>query len=412
MHGVRSKSPGGATGGMTRPARTYDRYREAFAGRSCPLGYVDLDALEANLATTRDRAGSTPVRVASKSVRCRAVLRRLLDADGIEGVMCYTGDEAAFLAEHGFDDLLVAYPVVDRDELDRVAESAADGTTVALMVDSRDHVERAARAARGAGTELPLCLDLDCSTEHLGVYFGVRRSDVRTPADARALGRVVADADGVHLDGVMGYEAQIAGLPDRNPDESRLRNAVIRVLKERSRPRVRQRRTAVVAALRDAGHDLRFVNGGGTGSVESTVADPSVTEATVGSGFYAPRLFDGYDAFDYEPAAGYAVEVTREPTDDIYTCRGGGYPASGPPGPTTEPRPYLPAGAELLDDEGAGEVQTPVRYDGDLSPGDPVCFRHAKAGELCERVTELHLVRGDEVVETVPTYRGDGRWFL
>jgi D-serine deaminase-like pyridoxal phosphate-dependent protein len=48
----------------------------------------------------------------------------------------------------------------------------------------------------------------------------------------------------------------------------------------------------------------------------------------------------------------------------------------------------------------------------DLDYGDPVVLRHAKAGELCRSFRELHLVRGDEVVETVPTYRGDGRCFL
>ncbi len=44
--------------------------------------------------------------------------------------------------------------------------------------------------------------------------------------------------------------------------------------------------------------------------------------------------------------------------------------------------------------------------------GDRVWFRHAKAGELCERVNELHLVRGGAVVDVVPTYRGEGRAFL
>ena len=46
-----------------------------------------------------------------------------------------------------------------------------------------------------------------------------------------------------------------------------------------------------------------------------------------------------------------------------------------------------------------------------LSIGDRVWFRHAKAGELCEHVNELHLVRGGAVVEAVPTCRGDGRSF-
>jgi D-serine deaminase-like pyridoxal phosphate-dependent protein len=401
------------TGVNRRPVQTYDAYRTALADVPLPAAFVDLDALETNVATVQDRAAGTRVRVASKSVRCREVLDRVTDAAGIRGLMCYTGREAAHLYEHGFDDLLVAYPVLDRAELDPAADAVASGADVTLMVDCDEHVARAAAAARDAGSEFDLCLDVDMSTEHLTQWFGVKRSGVRSPETALDLAATIDTTEGVALAGIMGYDAQIAGLPDRDPSNSAALNAVIRRLKERSKPELRKRRQDVARTLDDA-YGIPLVNGGGTGSVEFTVADPWVTEVTVGSGFYAPRLFDWYDRFQHEPAAGYAIEVTREPDPDIYTCRGGGYVASGPPGEDKAPAPELPEGAELLDEEGAGEVQTPVRYDGavSLEYGDPVVMRHAKAGELCRSFRELHLVRGDEVVETVPTYRGDETCFL
>jgi D-serine deaminase-like pyridoxal phosphate-dependent protein len=389
----------------------YGAYRAAFEGRELPTAFVDRAALAANIALTADRADGLPVRVASKSVRCRAALERILSEDGFEGVMCYTGREAVDLADAGFDDLLVAYPVVDDAELRTVAERIADGADITLMVDSPEHVERIANAAQKAGADVPVCLDLDCSTEHFGVYFGVRRSPIRTVEDARTVAETVTEAPGVHLTGLMGYEAQIAGLPDRNPANGAIENAAMRLLKERSKPVVRERRQSIAASL-DGEYGLDFVNGGGTGSVEFTREDPHVTEVTVGSGFFAPRQFDWYDHLDYEPAAGYAVEVTRKPTDGIYTCRGGGYVASGPVGPDKAPVPWLPEGAELLDNEGAGEVQTPVRYDGDLALGDPVVMRHGKAGELCRFFEELAVVDGEEVVDTWSTYRGDGRCYI
>lgn len=392
-------------------ATDYETYRRAFRGREFPLAYLDLDALDRNVAAVRERAGDLPVRVASKSLRCRGALQYVLEADGIEGVMCFTGHEAAFLAEHGFEDLLVAYPVVAEPELEAVCGVASE-TRVTLMVDSREHVDRAAEAARWSDVELSLCLDLDVSTSHYGIHFGVRRSPVSTPREAVDLAEYVRDRSGVTLRGVMGYEGQIAGLPDHDPSNNAVVDAVVRRLKARSRPIVRERRTDVVEALRDAGFDCPLVNGGGTGSLESTREDPSVTEVTVGSGFYAPALFDGYDAFQHAPAAGYAVEVVRRPSAGVYTCRGGGYPASGPPGADKAPVVHLPEGASLTDAEGAGEVQTPVEYGGDLSVGDPVLLRHAKAGELCERFERLHLLRDGEVVGRTPTYRGDGRRFL
>lgn len=109
--------------------------------------------------------------------------------------------------------------------------------------------------------------------------------------------------------------------------------------------------------------------------------------------------------------------MTREPDEDIYTCRGGGYVASGPVGPDKAPEPHLPAGVSLLDNEGAGEVQTPIRYDADdgshvLSVGDPVVMRHGKAGELCRFFESLVVVDDGEVVETHGTYRGDGKCYI
>jgi D-serine deaminase-like pyridoxal phosphate-dependent protein len=391
----------------------YGAYRTAFAERSLPTAFLDREAFEANVQRTKERADGVPVRVASKSVRCRAVLERLLEEPGFEGLMCYTGDEAVDLAAEGFEDLLVAYPTVDRAELGRVAEAVADGARIVLMVDSQAHVERVGAVASEAGADVPLCIDLDLSTEHLGVYFGVQRSPIRTPEAATAVAETIAETEGVHLSGLMGYEAQLAGLPDRNPANNPVKNAVIRRLKERSRPVVRERRQAVAAAL-DEEYGLEFVNGGGTGSIEFTRADPWVTEVTAGSAFYAPRQFDWYDDVAYEPAAGYAIEVTREPDDGVYTCRGGGYVASGPVGEDKAPVPWLPDGARLREDEGAGEVQTPVLYDGeaDLPVGDPVVMRHGKAGELCRFFEELAVVEGEEIVETHPTYRGEGKCYI
>src|SRR5262249_5141874 len=103
----------------------------------------------------------------------------------------------------------------------------------------------------------------------------------------------------------------------------------------------------------------------------------------------------------------------RRPGPGFVTCQGGGFIASGAPGPDRLPRPYLPAGLRLTGMEGAGEVQTPlvVPEGVEVELGAPVIFRHAKAGELAQPFTTCLLVRGNRVEARVPTYRGAGHCF-
>jgi D-serine deaminase-like pyridoxal phosphate-dependent protein len=394
--------------------RDYAYYRRVFAGQRMPFAYVDLDLFNANIAQAVARAGEKRIRLASKSVRSVALLRRILAADPrIQGVMCFTAREAVYLAGLGFDDLLIGYPAVHPADLADVARATAAGARITLMVDSMAHVERAERVAREQGVRLPLCLELDMSLDVPGLRFGVWRSPLRTAEQARPVIARIQASERVWLDGVMGYEAQIAGVGDNAPGQ-RIKNTLIRALKRRSAGDVARRRAELVALIGSLGGQLRFVNGGGTGSLRTTRAEPAVTEITVGSGFYSPALFDAYRDFRYQPAAAFAIEIVRRPQPDIYTCLGGGYVASGAAGKEKMPAVYLPQGARLEALEGAGEVQTPVRYRGAvaLDIGDPIFLRHAKAGELCERFTHLLLVQNGKVVETVTTYRGDGQNFL
>ncbi len=392
----------------------YAHYREIFAGRAMPFAYLDLDLLAENIRQVLARAGEKRVRLASKSLRSVAVIRRILDADPrFQGIMCYTAREAAYLASQGFDDLLIGYPTWNEQDLITVAQMTATGTTVTLMVDSIEHVERIERIAQRQGTCLSLCLEIDMAMNLPGLHFGVWRSPLRTAEQARPVVERIQGSPHVRLSGLMGYEAQIAGVGDKMPGQ-RVKNALIQQLKQRSIREVAQRRAALLDLIKSYGYELQFVNGGGTGSLHTTRLEAGVTEITVGSGFYAPALFDNYRAFRYLPAAGYAIEIVRKPRPGIYTCLGGGYIASGATGQEKQPQPYLPAGTRLVQLEGAGEVQTPIRYTGaiPLHPGDPIFMRHSKAGELCEHFTHLLLVADGAIQDEVTTYRGDGQCFL
>lgn len=390
----------------------YEQLRDALHGYALPAAIVSLEAFDANVQTVLRHAGDKPIRIGSKSVRCTALLRRVQQASPrFQGLLCFHAREAAWLAGQGFDDLLVAYPTVNPAAVAEVCSAIAKGHRITLMVDCIEHVHRLDTLAGTAGVRLPLCLDIDMSLPLPGLWFGARRSPVRDTSQALAVWEAIRDSRHVYLNGVMGYEAQIAGLPDADPRQ-RLRGRLIRSLKRISRRDVVRRRGDIVEALRAAGAELRFVNGGGSGSLASTAADPSVTEVTAGSAFFAPASFDRLAGFDFHPAAGFALEVARIPAPGMVTCHGGGYPASGVPGQDRLPSPWLPEGLRYTSTEAAGEVQTPLTNAAGLAIGDPVLFRHAKAGELCERFNELLLIADGRVLAAVPTYRGEGQAFL
>jgi D-serine deaminase-like pyridoxal phosphate-dependent protein len=327
--------------------------------------------------------------------------------------MSFTAAEAVYLASQGIQDILIGYPTWHPDDIAAIARATADGASITLMIDSVEHVEQVERVASQHGVRLPLCLDIDMATQFPGLHFGVWRSTVRGPEQARPIIECILASSHAWLDGLMGYEAQIAGVGDQVVGQT-VKSALIRQLKRRSIREIAARRTEMVELITSYGQPLRFVNGGGTGSMLTTRTEPLVTEITVGSGFYAPTLFDSYRDFHYAPATGFAIEIVRRPNSTLYTCLGGGYIASGSTGAEKQPRPYLPVGASLTTNEGAGEVQTPISYKGDvkLNLGDPIFMRHSKAGELCERFTHLLLVSESAVTDKVTTYRGDGQCFL
>ncbi|HLL85763.1 MAG TPA: amino acid deaminase/aldolase [Thermoleophilaceae bacterium] len=399
------------------PDEQLERLEHAAEGLEAPFACIDLDSLWANAADLAGRARPKPLRLASKSVRCRSLQAALLErAESFRGTLCFTLPEALWLAEHGFDDLLVAYPSADRSALRALAERRAEHPEerITVMVDSTAHLDLIEAAAGRPGAPIRVCLDVDMSLHVLGgrLRFGARRSPVRTPDEAAVLAREIAARPGLELAGVMGYEAQIAGIPDRPRGRSAL-GLAIRALKRVSRREIAARRAATVAAVREVA-PLELVNGGGTGSLETTAREHAVTEVTAGSGLYGPALFDGYTRFRARPAAVFALPVVRRPSATVVTALGGGYLASGSGDRDRLPRPHLPPGLRLDPREGAGEVQTPLLGEPAerLAVGDRAWLRHAKAGELCERFNSLHLVEGDRVVDEVPTYRGEGQCFL
>lgn len=396
-----------------RPAEYWPALDAATAGLEPPFGVISLAALAHNAHTMLDRANGTTIRVASKSVRVRQVLDAVLALPGYRGVLAFTLPEALWLAGGGIDDVVVGYPTADRAAIAQLADDAALASRVTLMVDSVAHLDLIdSVVAPGARNAIRVCLELDASwnSRVLG-HIGTWRSPVHSVADARTLAERIVSRPGFKLVGMMAYEGQVAGLADR-PAGRPLMGAAVRWIQRQSVRELAERRAFAVAAVREVA-ELEFVNGGGTGSLETTSAEKAVTEIAAGSGLFGPHLFDNYTRFSPAPAAAFALPVVRKPKPELATILGGGWIASGPPASDRLPRPVWPQGLKLVAREAAGEVQTPVTgaEAARLKVGDRVWWRHTKAGELSEHLNEFALIDDGAVVATVPTYRGEGKAF-
>jgi D-serine deaminase-like pyridoxal phosphate-dependent protein len=402
---------------LPTPMEAYERFEAVFSEVQAPFAFVDLDAVWANAADMLRRSRGKPIRIASKSVRSRAVLERLLDLDpGFQGILGFTLPEAIWLWDHGFRDLVLAYPTTDRGCLTRLARITSEDPDEApvVMVDSTEHLDLIEEAASSFVAPVRVAMDIDLSWWPLGgrLKIGPKRSPIRNAEQAVALAQEIDRRERTKLVGLMAYEGQIAGVGDNVPRKA-LTNVLIRAMQSASAKDVAERRAEIVTALSEVAQ-LEFVNGGGTGSIELTASEWAVTEVAAGSGFFAPILFDHYRAFRLRPAAMFALPIVRRPAPGVATALGGGYLASGVGAADRMPVPYLPAGLRLDPHEGAGEVQTPLRGSAAdrLRIGDRAYLRHVKAGELCERFNSLYLVTGMTIRDEVPTYRGEGKSFL
>jgi D-serine deaminase-like pyridoxal phosphate-dependent protein len=399
----------------------YQEYRRIFQHQRLPLAFIDLEAFDANVAFVRRLVQGTgrTIRLGTKSIRCEPLLRRIFDLGGplFRGLLTFTVEETAWLAQKGYDDMIVAYPTVQPTDMLLLQDLARAGKQVYLMVDCLEHLHTLSAAGTQAEVELNACIEVDMAYRPLGargIHLGLRRSPLRTPSEVINLVWEAKKLTHISIQAVMGYEGHIAGLGDALPAQA-FKNKLVRFLKQRSIAELTKRRASVIESLHNEGLSLKIVNGGGSGSLLSTLADASITEVTVGSGFYCSALFHHFKDVKYQPAAFFATQVVRKPAERIITCQGGGYPASGPAAPDKLPVPVLPPGLKYLPLEGAGEVQTPLALPDDcpdLQLGDPIFFQHAKAGELCERFDQLWLIQAGEIVTQVPTYRGEGKTFL
>lgn len=384
----------------------------AYAHLVRPFACIDLEALDRNIAFVNQEALGKNIRIATKSVRSINLLRYIAERlDHHAGFMTFDLRETFHLLNEGFDDLLLGYPQLEESLIEETIPFVKQGRTVTFMIDSVKQWQWLEEIGERHQVMFEICLDINLSVDFKVLYFGTKRSALQNVEDFQILLASASSVKYTKVTGIMGYEAQIAGVTD--VPVARWQAPAIQLFKKLSLQKISDFRQEVVQLARQNCPDLQFVNGGGSGSIDFTARAEEVTELTIGSAFYFPALFSRYRNLPLDNAVNFALRVTRNPEPGVIVCNGGGYIASGATGADKNPVPIWPENLSYLKNEGAGEVQTPLQdKKGQLQIGDTVYFKHAKAGELCERFNELHARRQTKYSGAFTTYRGDGECYL
>jgi D-serine deaminase-like pyridoxal phosphate-dependent protein len=226
-----------------------------------PALIVEVHALDRNLRQMAAffAEGSCRLRPHVKAHKTLEIARRQLAAGSCVGLTCATVSEAEAVASLGAE-LLIANEIVDSAKCDRIA-ALARAARVIVAIDSGFGAEVLSAAARRAGVTIGVLIDLDVGQRRCGVVPG---------QEALTLAHVAAEAPGLDLRGVMGYEGHVQPIRDRHEREARAYDAMRRLV-------------ATAELLLRAGLPCDIVSGGGTGTFDISSRVDGVTEIQAGS---------------------------------------------------------------------------------------------------------------------------------
>lgn len=406
----------------------YPTWQKILKNTPLPACAVDLDAFDRNTDMLaqymRENGKGKTIRMATKSLRVLPLTLRVLEKhpDIFKGVMCLSAKEAELLAAAGVNDLLIAYPTVQKSDLDILRKMHERNIKVSLVVDDIEQMKALENAMQGVKKPFPIIIEMDMSLRLFNglIHLGVHRSPIESIDHLRALLQASRNYPSLKTIGCMAYDAADAGLTDLDPYNT-LMNSIAGLVRNLVGLYAKYMREQIPAVFEEVGIKLEIFNGGGTGSINRIVKKkelmqrPTVkelTEVTVGGGLLCATQFSHYSnlqgPFSFKPSIFFILPVTRIPKANYVTCSGGGYVASGDPGWNRVPQPNLPAGLKLTSTQGCGEAQTPLTGQNLPTIGGIVLFRPAKSGEIAENFNEYSLVSKDQIVDTVKTYRGMG----
>ncbi|MCC6936232.1 MAG: DSD1 family PLP-dependent enzyme [Thermomicrobiales bacterium] len=313
-----------------------------------PVLVVDLDIMERNLARMMEILDGSSLRLRPhlKTAKSPAIAHKMIEAGAI-GVCSAKLSEAEVMADAGIRDILLTSEVAGPGTFDRLVALAARLLEFKAVVDNAWAVDQIAAIARERGVVFKLLIEIDVKTG---------RSGVVDAQSALALADHIRDTDGVELVGLHGY----AGHAQVQPEEVR---------RERNDPAM-ELLSEVVEYLRERGHEIPILSGGGSGTAAMDARRGLLNELQAGS-FLLMDVAYRNAGVPFENALFCRSSIISRPTPERAVCDAGQKTLTADSGPAEVTGR---AGVRYIrgsDEHGSLAVE-PAELESDLNVGDTI----------------------------------------
>lgn len=347
------------------------------ASLDTPALYVDLDALDANIAVIAGLLEERGVswRPHAKAHKSPAVAHRLLAAGAI-GITCAKLSEAEVYAAAGVRDILIANQVVGPLKARRLAELASE-IDVMSAVDSLEGARFLSEAAVAVGSQPRVLIEVDT---------GMARGGVAPGAAAADLAKAIVQLPNLRFAGLMSWEGHVLTIGDGEERAAAIREALAHLLDS-------------AEAIRAEGIPVEIVSCGGTGTVLTAREVDGVTEIQAGGGIFGDTFYRGLDV-PVQPALYVQVTVTSRPAPDRILIDAGRK--------TIDPSGQLPeveglaevAGIALSAEHGNIRLAAPTDTP---KVGDQLQLRVGYSDQAVHLHEQIYAIRDGRVVAIWPT---------
>lgn len=230
--------------------------------QSTPWVGVDLDIAEKNIQQAVKRLGKYHIAHRPHvKVHKSLFFAEKQQEMGCRGITCAKLGEAEVMAEGGISDILIAYPLIGRDKLERYKNLVQSNIKVRTIINSWEGAKGLSDLGESLGESLPVLVELD---------GGINRGGLKLGEPLKEFGKQIKTLTGIRVEGVEYYGGDIYGCKTASEIKARAARERDEILESGK-------------ILQKLGYDIRILSGGSSFSILFPEELEGLTEVRAGN---------------------------------------------------------------------------------------------------------------------------------